>query len=66
MLLPKIKGIQLEMSFVKLYEGGPLYKDIFGYLENAGFQLYTIIPDFRDERSGRMLQADGIFIREPE
>jgi FkbM family methyltransferase len=61
-LLRHIKVVQLEMSFVTLYDNGPLYKEIISWMEAAGFEIYSILPDFRDMRSGRMLQADGIFI----
>jgi FkbM family methyltransferase len=61
-LLRHIHVVQLEMSFVALYENGPLYKEIVSWMEAAGFEIYSILPDFRDMRSGRMLQADGIFI----
>ena len=61
-LLKNIKIIQLEMSFVALYKNGPLYKEIVSWMENQNFELYTIIPDFRDVDSGRMLQADGVFV----
>jgi FkbM family methyltransferase len=63
LILPKVKAIQVEMSFVPLYENGPLYQDIILYLDGIGFEIYTILPDFRDPISGRMLQADGIFVR---
>jgi FkbM family methyltransferase len=62
-ILPKIKAIQIEMSFVPLYETGPLYREIIAYLDQMGFEVYTILPDFRDPVSGRMLQADGIFVK---
>jgi len=61
-LLPTFKVVQLEMSFVPLYEGGPLFNEIISWMSEAGFEIYSIIPDFRDMHSGRMLQADGIFV----
>jgi FkbM family methyltransferase len=62
-LLSKVKVIQLEMSFVPMYKDGPLFADVLSTLDKLGFEIYTIIPEFRNETSGRMLQADGIFIR---
>lgn len=61
--LKQIKLIQTELSFTMLYEKGPLYDEIVSFLADHGFEIFTIIPGFRDERSGRMLQADGIFVR---
>ena len=64
--LPSIKLIQTEMSFTSLYDGAPLYDEVVTFLNQQGFEIFTIIPGFRDERSGRMLQADGIFVRKKE
>jgi FkbM family methyltransferase len=61
-LLPKIKLIQSELSFLQLYEGGPLYDEVFSFMKKNNFEIYTLMPGFRDPDSGRMLQADGIFI----
>ncbi len=63
-LLNKIKLVQVEMSYAPVYEGGPLYRDITSFLESRGFSIYTILPGFRNPDTGRMLQADGIFIKE--
>jgi len=61
--LPKIKGIQIELSLVHLYEGQSLYHNMLGYIINLGFELYDILPVFRDKKSRRLLQFDGIFFR---
>lgn len=61
-VLSHVAAIQIEMSFVRLYESGPLFTDILAYMDELGFEVYSILPDFRDPTSGRMLQADGIFI----
>jgi FkbM family methyltransferase len=61
--LRHVKIIQIELSFTELYEGGPLHDEVTEFLKEQGYEIFSIIPGFRDERSGRMLQADGIFIR---
>jgi FkbM family methyltransferase len=61
-LLHRVKGVQLEMSFVPLYDQGPLYKEVIAFMEAQNFELYSILPDFRNRTTGKMLQADGIFI----
>lgn len=61
-ILPKIKILQAELSFVPLYEGGPLYQEFLSRMADLDLEIYTIMPGFRDPDSGRMLQADGIFI----
>jgi FkbM family methyltransferase len=57
-----ISVVQAELSFQPIYDGAPLFRDIVEYLEKRNFEIYTIIPGFRDGKTGRMLQADGIFV----
>ena len=61
--LARIKGIQIELSFVPLYEGQPLFLEIVHRLLDLGFDLHGILPVFIDQKTGRLLQADGIFFR---
>jgi FkbM family methyltransferase len=61
--LKNIKIIQIELSFVPLYEGAPLFVEVVSFLEKEGFEIFTILPGFRDRSNGKLLQADGIFIR---
>jgi FkbM family methyltransferase len=61
-MISQISVIQIEMSFIELYNDGPLFKDILEKMEYFGFEIYSIIPDFRDPVTGRLLQADGIFV----
>ncbi len=61
--LPRIKAIQLELSLVPLYEGQILLRETLDRLEEMGYELHQISPDFTDIHTGRMLQVDGIFIK---
>ena len=61
--LSRVKGIQIELSFVPLYEGQPLFLDIVNRLLDLGFDMHGILPVFIDQKTGRLLQADGIFFR---
>lgn len=61
--LPRIKGIQLELSLVPLYEGEPLFQEMLSLLDKLGYELHAVIPGFTDAESGRLLQLDGIFFR---
>jgi FkbM family methyltransferase len=56
-------GVQAEMSFVPLYEGQMLWRETVGVLESRGYELVSLLPGFTDPRSGRLLQADGVFAR---
>lgn len=60
-ILHRIKGIQLEMSLIQLYEGQLLFEDMLKKLKIIGFDLYSLNHVFSDEKTLRMLQLDGIF-----
>jgi FkbM family methyltransferase len=62
-LLPKLTGLQLELSLEPLYEGEPLYREMIGYVESAGLELYDLTPCFSDNSTGKTYQLDGIFFR---
>jgi FkbM family methyltransferase len=62
-ILPSIKGIKLELSLVPLYEGQVLFKEMIDIIEKLGYELYGIEPGFTAEKTGRMLQMDGIFFK---
>jgi FkbM family methyltransferase len=59
-------GMQLELSFLPLYEGGMLIREALDLVYSLGFTLTGLLPCFIDPRNGQMLQADGIFFREDD
>jgi FkbM family methyltransferase len=61
--LPKLHGIQAELSLVQLYEGAPLWTDVITYLQDRGFHVAQLAPAFSDPKTGEVLQVDGIFTR---
>ncbi|MGS1126580.1 FkbM family methyltransferase [Rhodanobacter sp. UC4437_H4] len=63
-LLPRVTGMQLELSFVPLYEGQKLFSDLVERLRSLGFSIWSIFPGFFEPRTGRMLQVDVTFFRE--
>ena len=62
-LLDRIRGVQVELSVVPLYDGQAVFDQVIHYLQSRGFGLWDVIPGFVDARSGRMLQFDGVFYR---
>ncbi len=62
MILKNIAVLQIELSLIKLYEGSMLYKEVISLMEELGFYMYTIIPGFRNPKTGQLLQADGVFV----
>lgn len=57
----RLLGVQAEMSLMPLYDGQMLWRETVDRLAAEGFDLVSLVPGFSDPRSGRLLQADGIF-----
>lgn len=62
-LLHQTAGIQVELSLTPLYEGAPSFTDMISFVKHCGYDLFNIVPGFQDERTGRLLQVDGFFVR---
>lgn len=62
-ILPRIKGIQTEMSLIPLYEDQLLFRETIELLDNLGYELYSAIPGLANPETGRLLQMDGIFFK---
>lgn len=60
--LKQIRIIQLEMSFIPLYQNETLFFDMVDYLSNQGFLLYSLENGFSNPITGQLLQVDGIFV----
>jgi len=63
MSLEHIVGVQLEMSIAPLYESQFLYDHFFEFFKRQGFVLWSLEPGFFDQRTGQLLQFDGVFVR---
>jgi len=62
-LLSRVSVMQIELSLSPLYEGAPLLEELIGFVRALGYDLYNLIPGFRNPESGRLLQVDGFFVR---
>jgi FkbM family methyltransferase len=62
-LLPRVVAMQLELSLIALYEGAPTFLEVVSYMQSIGFEIFNIVPVFKDHRTGRVLQVDGYFVR---
>ncbi|MCW2786698.1 MAG: hypothetical protein JWP74_3215 [Marmoricola sp.] len=60
--LARCQGLQLELSFISLYEGGMLINDAISLAYDAGFSMVGVEQGWAAD-SGQMLQADGVFFR---
>ena len=62
-LLRDIRGLQMEISLVPLYQGQPTFGEILDTMSRSGFEIFGFVPGFVDPSSGRMLQIDGVFFK---
>lgn len=58
-----IDVILVELSMVPLYEDSAAYSTIINYLEEKGYMLYQIFPEFVNPTSHQLLQANGVFVK---
>jgi FkbM family methyltransferase len=64
-LIPRLAGIQLEMSLVPCYDGERGFRELLDEVTAAGFAPYLFLPGYFERRLARQLQVDGVFMREP-
>lgn len=62
--LSRSSGLLVELSFVPLYEGQRLWRDLIDRLAATGFHPWRFDPAFTDAQTGRTLQADCTFFRD--
>jgi len=63
-LLREFAGIELELSLVPLYEGAPLVEEMILYLRQQGFAPTSFEDVFVDPDTAKVLQVNGIFLRD--
>jgi FkbM family methyltransferase len=59
--------VELELSFVELYSGQPLFDDVHAWMRAQGYRpvSFDVGPGQVDEKTGEALQTDVIYLREP-
>lgn len=66
----RLQALEVELSFVRLYEGQPLFAEVFNRLAGMQFHCIGLDPVLTQPSNGHLLQVDGLFIRsrsaEPE
>jgi FkbM family methyltransferase len=62
-LAKSIRGVQLEMSLVELYEGQWPALKLHEFLAGRGFVVWDMIEVFRHPRTLQLLQYDGVYMR---
>jgi FkbM family methyltransferase len=61
--LSEIRGVQIEMSITALYEGEMIMPAAMTFLAERGFVLMSLEPGASDQKTGQLLQVDGLFFR---
>jgi FkbM family methyltransferase len=61
--LSKCKMLIIEMSFKELYQGQPLFDEMYHKLKEFGFQYCGNYEQLLSPIDGEILQVDGIFIK---
>lgn len=60
---PRVRGLQLEMSLVELYEGETPWRKMIDMMEVRGYFLSLLLPGYYERKLGRQLQVDGVFFK---
>ena len=61
-VIDTVAAVQLELSFVELYEGQELFDEGVATMRDHGLELWTLETGISDAE-GRLLQCDGVFVR---
>lgn len=69
--LKSVLAVEIEVEFIEIYEGQPLFSDILSFMNKNGFQFYDFITEYRYGRQelnkkGQLAFADALFMRTPE
>lgn len=60
--LARCAAVQMEMSLVRLYEGGFLFHEGIDRMRDLGFRVFAIYPGFSDRVTGENFQVDAVFV----
>lgn len=61
--LDKIKGLQMELSLLPLYQGETLMQDMISLLRQDGYRLMLLGSGHQDYFTGELLQVEAIFFK---
>jgi len=62
--LNSIDLIIVETTFLKLYKRQPLFEDVYDFLYSRSFQYKGNFDQITNPNTGRILQADAIFVKQ--
>lgn len=62
-LVSKMQAAMIEVQFVPLYAGAPVFSDIEIFLREKGLVLYQLYELVRSPDDGRLLYGDAVFVK---
>jgi FkbM family methyltransferase len=62
--LAKSKVVVIEMSFANLYEGQPLFHDVYQAMYRHGYRFRGSLAQMLHPETGEIVQTDAIFVKE--
>lgn len=62
-MLERCLGLVVELSLLELYSDQALAREIHGWISDRGYDIWDIIPAWRDPASGRLGQIDVTYLR---
>ena len=61
--LTAVTAMEIELTVLPLYDGQALISDVAGHLAQHGYRLAAVEDGYRDLRTGRLEQLEGLFLR---
>ncbi len=61
--LDKFKLIQIELSIQKLYSNQKLWTEVIQFMKERRFDVWSIIPGYKDKNKSQLYQIDAIFYK---
>lgn len=62
--LDHVQAIETELSLYPMYEDQPDWRRLCDRTEELGFAFFAVDPGYSDPKSGRLVEMDGLFVRE--
>jgi len=61
--LQRTSAVVTEVSFIRMYDGSPTYREVFEFLEAAGFVAGGLFPISHRAADLALIEMDAIFVR---
>jgi len=62
--LDRVQAVETELSLYPMYEHQPDWRVLCDRMADLGFAFFAVDPGYSDPASGRLIEMDGLFVRE--